>query len=112
MAQTPEGKVKKAVQKVLDNKGKFGVIYHYWPVPAGYGSPTLDCIICYRGVFIAIETKAPGKKPTPRQELSISDMLAAGAIVMVIDTTDTTRLEHVLERIRDRRPEKEGIDIR
>jgi hypothetical protein len=112
MASTPEGRVKAAVKKVLDNKEKFGTMYQYWPVPAGYGSPTLDCIVCYRGLFIGIETKAPGKHPTPRQELTIADMVSAGAITLVIDTTETSRLERVLEQIRDRRPETQGADIR
>jgi hypothetical protein len=56
----------------------------YWPVPAGFGASDLDCIVCYYGRTIAIETKAPGKKPTPRQELTIAQYRGAGAMVFVI----------------------------
>jgi hypothetical protein len=83
MANTPEGKVKDAVKKML--KG-FGAYFHM-PVQAGYGAPTLDFIGCHRGKFFAIETKAPGKTPTPRQLLTIREMEAARAITFVIDDT-------------------------
>jgi len=89
MAVTPEGKIKRMVQNVL---GEFfddapgGGLYKYWPVPSGFGASSLDCILCYRGKFIGIETKAPGKKPTPRQELTIKQMQHAGGTVFVIDS--------------------------
>ena len=63
MATTPEGKVKDQIKSVLN---KFG-IYYFMPVQNGMGKPGLDFYCCYRGKFIAIEAKAPGKKPTPRQ---------------------------------------------
>ncbi len=58
------------------------------PVQTGYGMPTLDflCFHCGRG--FAIETKAPGKKPTKRQEAIIHEMELAGAQVFVIDGTE------------------------
>lgn len=77
---TPEGKVKAKVKKVL----KEYRAYQHWPVQAGYGAPTLDCVGCYNHLYFAIETKAPGKKPTPRQQLTIEEMEAAGAKVFVI----------------------------
>lgn len=40
------------------------------------------------GVYASIETKAPGKKPTPRQELTIKAVEAAGGKVFVIDSGD------------------------
>lgn len=79
---TPEAKVKQKVKKML---AEFEGLYQHWPVQNGMGSPSLDCIICYRGCYIAIETKAPGKKPTPRQELTIGNMIAANGIVFVVD---------------------------
>lgn len=80
MATTPEGKVKEKVKRLLKKYG----CYQFWPVQMGYGSPTLDCLACYNGYFIGIETKAPGKRPTPRQELTIEDMRKASASVFVI----------------------------
>ena len=79
MAQTPEGKVKDRVKRLLKKYG----CYWFMPVQSGYGAPTLDILVCCRGVFLAIETKAPGKKPTPRQELIIQQIVSAGGIVRI-----------------------------
>ena len=80
MAGTPEGKVKDLVKKLLKAHGA----YAHWPVQAGYGSPTLDCNGSHHGMRFDIETKAPGKHLTPRQELIRTDLLAAGGPVFVI----------------------------
>jgi hypothetical protein len=81
-ASTPENKVKKKVKGLL---AEYTMLYSNWPVPAGYGTPTLDCIGCHYGLFFAVETKAPGKKPTPRQAEIIRQMVEAGAAVFVVD---------------------------
>lgn len=77
---TPEGKVKEGVKKVLKRHN----VYYHMPVQNGMGTPTLDFICCHNGRYIAIETKAPGKKPTVRQDLTMTDMRMAGAFVFVI----------------------------
>lgn len=87
---TPEGKVKERVKKMLagfsvDPTSGQKVMDVFWPVPNGMGASHLDCIVCFYGRYIAIETKAPGKKPTPRQELRINSVAAAGGCVLVID---------------------------
>lgn len=92
MAQTPEGKVKAKVSGLL--KATPG-LYYDMPVPGGFGASTLDYVGCYLGRFFAVETKAPGKKPTPRQNQIIARMQAAGAAVFVIDG-DLTDLENWL----------------
>ena len=91
---TPEGKVKAKVKAALVKAGA----YYHMPVTNGFGAPTLDFVGCHRGNFFAIETKAPGKKPTPRQEITISQMQAAGGKVFVIDG-DTTELESWLSEL-------------
>ena len=80
---TPEGAVKARVKKVLAQYGE--ELDAFWPVQNGMGTPALDCIVCYRGHHIEIETKAPGKKPTPRQEITIAKKEKAGAKVFVTD---------------------------
>jgi hypothetical protein len=80
----PEAKVKAAVKRVLNSIGA----YHHWPVQMGHGAPTLDCIGCYHAVYFAIETKAPGKVPTPRQDNTIRNIASAGGLVMVISTVE------------------------
>lgn len=93
---TPESKVKAKVKRLLD---KYKARYEFWPVPYGYGASTLDCLICFCGQFIAIETKAPGKKPTDRQKMIIEKIRLAGGAAFVIDG-DTTELENHLESIK------------
>lgn len=94
MATTPEGKVKESVKRVLR------ILQAYWhmPVQNGMGSPSLDFHVCVPvtvtpamvgktiGLYVAIETKAPGKKPTPRQQLTIGEVEAAHGKVFVTDT--------------------------
>tara|TARA_R110000868_G_scaffold45410_1_gene150650 strand:+ start:201 stop:476 length:276 start_codon:yes stop_codon:yes gene_type:complete len=85
---TPEGRVKDAVKKVL----KAHNAYYHMAVMNGLGAPTLDFVGCHRGRYFAIETKAPGKKPTPRQWSTIIDMRTAGGKVFIIDG-DLTELK-------------------
>ena len=81
---TPEYRVKARLKKRL--KEEFGSeCYWFMPVQSGFGSPSLDFLICISGLFVSIETKAPGKKPTPLQETTIANMRAAGALVFVVD---------------------------
>lgn len=89
---TPEGKVKEAVSALLK---KFGA-YYEMPVPGGYGKSGLDYQGCFHGKYFAIETKAPGKKPTPRQVLTIAQIQKAGGKVFVIDG-DCSELQRWLE---------------
>lgn len=82
---TPEGKIKVEVKKVLAKAQEWGYIWSWWPVPSGYGSSALDCIGCYNSLFFAVETKAPGEKPTPRQERVAEGMIRAFGKVFVVD---------------------------
>ena len=55
MAQTPEGKVKDAVKKILKSLN----IYYFMPATGGYGrSGVPDIVCCVKGLFVAIECKA------------------------------------------------------
>lgn len=90
MAQTPEGKVKAAVKKLLKSKG----IYHYMPVQNGMGVVGIpDIIACWDGRFLAIETKAPGKRnnTTANQDLQLRLIDEAGGIALVVD--DVSQVE-------------------
>lgn len=65
------------------------------------GASTLDCLVCFCGRFIAIETKAPGKKPTDRQRMIIEKIRAAGGVALVIDGEDgLSELQNHLESIK------------
>lgn len=78
---TPEGRVKERIKQVLRTVGA----YWHMPVQNGMGAPTVDFVGCHRGRFFAIEAKAPGKRPTPRQQDTLHRMEAAGGKTFVVD---------------------------
>ncbi len=94
MALTPEGRVKAAVKRWLNEHE----VWYYMPVQNGMGVTGIpDFVCCWRGRFIAIETKAPGKRAnlSANQERQIHLIHKAGGAAVVID--DVTQLEGVLE---------------
>jgi len=87
MGMTPEGKVKKAVKEYLKSLGA----WYYMPVSNGMGRVGCpDILACYQGRFIAIETKAPGKRKavTPNQQREIDDILSANGLALVVDDVE------------------------
>lgn len=84
---TPEGKVKKQIKAVLDRHR----CYYFMPVQNGMGAPGLDfhCTVP-GGMSLNIEAKAPGKKPTARQLLTMEAMRSAGAYTIVVDGTEAS----------------------
>lgn len=85
---TPEGKVKEAVRKFLRTKS----VWFYQPVQNGMGRVGIpDFVCCYRGTFIAIETKAPGKlgNVTPNQQRVIDEIKEHGGLALVVDSVDS-----------------------
>lgn len=91
--KTPENLVKAKVKEVLTRYGA----YFFLPVSAGYGVHGIpDFICCHKGEFVAIETKAPGKKPTALQVLQMEKITKAGGAWFLVDG-DTTELEEWLE---------------
>lgn len=107
MAMTPEGKVKGTVKTLL----KMLKAYWHMPVQNGMGQPALDFHVCLpilitsemvgkrMGLYVGIETKAPGKPLTPRQQVTARSIEDAGGKVFLIDG-DTHELEEWHERIK------------
>lgn len=93
MAQTPEGRVKKKITDLLKSVPD---LFYTMPVPSGYGESTIDYMGCYRGCFFGIEAKAPGRKPTNRQEMILGAIRRSGGAVFVIDG-DITELKHWID---------------
>ena len=81
---TPEGKLKAKVKALLKEHGA----YWHCPVQNGMGSPSLDFVCCHRGLYFAIETKAGNKKPTPRQETTISQIRDAQGLAFVVNEVE------------------------
>jgi hypothetical protein len=95
MAMTPEGKVKKQVKEYLQSIGA----WYYMPVSNGMGRVGCpDILVCYLGLFMAFETKAPGKikNVTANQQREIDDISRAYGLARVVDNVD-----QVKEAIRD-----------
>lgn len=90
--------VKQRIKKVLKEVQYPEKLWYYMPVPNAYGGHSLDFIGVYCGMSFAIEAKAPGKNPTPRQQATIIKMQRAGVAVFVIDG-DTTELNRYLIRV-------------
>lgn len=82
MAQTPEGKVKDAVKKILKSLN----IYYFMPATGGYGrSGVPDIVCCVKGLFVSIECKAGLNQPTELQKREIKNIEEAGGIAMVVN---------------------------
>ena len=97
MASTPEGKVKDACKKYLKSIGA----WFFMPVSNGMGQVGIpDIICCYKGMFIAVETKAPGKKAntTPNQDRVIEAIKGADGWAIVVDNVD--QLEEFITSIK------------
>ena len=88
-ASTPEGKIKKKINKVLDKYKVDGHIYWYMPVPGGYGKATLDYLGFFYGLGFAIEAKRPKKGLTDRQGVIRDEIRASDAQVFVINDDES-----------------------
>lgn len=94
---TPEGRVKDKVKALLKRLGW----WYYMPVQNGLGVAGIPDVIACRpltitadmvgqtiGVFVGIETKAPGKLSnlSEPQALQLAGIRQAGGITWVVDT--------------------------
>ena len=80
---TPEGRIKKSINDLIATYGD--QIYKFMPVPGGFGASSLDYILCVQGIFVSIEAKKPGGKPTARQIFTIRQIKQSGGKTFVID---------------------------
>ena len=97
MALTPEAKVKHKVVALLKAYGA----YYFFSSTHGYGRSGIpDITVCMQGVFLGIESKANGGKPTELQKRELAAIHAAGGIALVVDETNLKELETILENIR------------
>jgi pantoate kinase len=82
MANTPEGKVKDKIKKIL----KAHNVYYAMPMGTGYGNAGVpDFLCCARGGFVAVEAKANGGQVTALQQKNLSEIEASGGISWVVD---------------------------
>ena len=97
MAQTPEGKVKDAVKKILKRLN----IYYFMPATGGYGrSGVPDIVCCMNGKFVDIECKAGLNQPTALQEREMKNIKDAGGVAVVINEGSVRGLADLLRGLK------------
>ena len=89
-----ESDVKKRVKQILKELGA----WWYMPVPTGYGVQGIpDFIVCYKGLFIAIETKYGKNKPTKWQEIRLREIEEHGGVALVVSEVNVESLSSLLQ---------------
>lgn len=95
---TPENRVKRAINKVLNH---YLESYVFKSVPFGYGPSTLDYLVCHYGLFISIEAKRAGGRPTDRQKMIIDAIERAGGVHFTVsNSNELMDLEAFLEQVK------------
>lgn len=99
MAQTPEGKVKDAVKKLLRKHE----VWYFMPVSNGMGAMGIfDIVCCVNGKFLGVECKSDAtKKPTPLQTHCAEGVLRSGGVVFLAHADNLTDLEYTINQIKE-----------
>ena len=87
-----ERAVKAAIKKIVQTYREYlyqahGLkIFEFMPVSNGMGKHGIpDFNFCAFGIFLSIETKQGGNKPTARQKFCLEEIRASGGIAVVVD---------------------------
>ena len=93
-----EAWVKDRVKDILNARKA----YYFMPPASRFGkSGVPDFIVCYKGLFIGIETKARGNVPTELQEEQMRLIRGAGGVSMVIDEHNYVMVAEFLDGLVD-----------
>lgn len=84
---TPEGAVKNEIKKLLKKMRKT----FFWFVQDRFTAGIPDVIGCCRGLFFALEIKAPGERPNTLQTIVLRLLRAAGAKADWTDSVEKAR---------------------
>lgn len=98
---TPEGKVKAEVLKVLDSLGKH--CFYYMPVQNGMGNSGIpDIMATIHGITVAIECKAtPKQEPTILQAMQLEKIHLANGIAWVVDNENLSEFKELIGMFAD-----------
>lgn len=89
MAQTEEGKIQAASIKHANSEGIRTIRFYFGPgIQTGWPDVMF---LGYGGKILFIEFKAPGKLPTPKQEIKIKLLRELGFEVAVCDSVDKAK---------------------
>lgn len=101
MATTPEGRIKRKLDKMLKAEG----VWYYSPQAGPFGVAGIpDRVAIVRGQFVGIECKADKtKKPTALQTKCMADIEAAGGKCFLAydDETIAAVQQYIWEKKRD-----------
>lgn len=98
MAQTPEARVKAFVDKYMADN--FPGAWRFCPPGGPFGNAGVpDRFYLWKGVFIAIETKADGNKPTERQMMHLRAIEKSGGVAAVVTGKDLKKMEMIRDSI-------------
>jgi pantoate kinase len=90
MANTPEGKVKDKIKKILKEHN----IYYAMPMGTGYGNSGVpDFLCCLNGKFLAVEAKANGGLITALQQKNLGNIQEAGGLWWIVNETNLIAFE-------------------
>lgn len=98
---TPEGKIKQWCRR---KGGAFDLYFpgHVRVSPRGgpFGqSGVADDILCWQGVFVAIEVKPADGRPTALQIAFLKDVAAAGGVGAVLKGRDEAKLSAIRNKV-------------
>lgn len=88
--------VKQQVVKMLKDKGA----YYFYPVANGYahiGVP--DIVACYKSMFMGIECKTRGNKPTVLQEKNLQHIQDNEGLAMVVNEDNLVAFQNFLDEM-------------
>jgi hypothetical protein len=95
MAATPESKVK---AKCVAQLKEMGAVYFY-PVTGGYGTNGVsDIIVCYEGLYVAIECKAGKNTLSELQKVFLENVAAAGGLALMINESNVDNLSGIIRQ--------------
>lgn len=91
-----ENSVKEAVKRILKKAGA----WYTMPHQAGYSKRGVpDVLACYKGRFIAIETKFGYNKPTKIQNHELNTIRKAGGFALVVNEANYKDVEDLLRQL-------------
>lgn len=97
---TPEGKVKKFIERFMDTH--FPEAWKYNPPGGAFGRAGIpDKLFLYKGVMIAIEAKADTGKPTKLQVKMLQKLKEQGCIAAIVVGEDLNRMELIRKAVND-----------
>jgi Holliday junction resolvase len=81
MSTQPEAQLSREIMDYIRARGGWAIKIHGGPLTTA-GVP--DIVACYRGRYLALETKMPGNKATPVQLHRMRQIRKAGGIAQVV----------------------------